>query len=189
MGLRFTVVPLPDVDEVALLGTFHGARVEMARAIAHGKCLVAAQLHPQALVLTADTVVVVDKPDALGKPESIDQAKVFLRMLQGRTHTVATGLALHDGRTGRSVAATEITKVTFAPMTEAEIAWYAGTGEPLDKAGAYAVQGLGSLFITGIEGDYLNVVGLPVHRLRLLIAELGYDLRQWMAQPKPQRGP
>lgn len=115
-----------------------------------------------ALILAADTVVAVDD-DILGKPADEAEAAVMLRRLSGRAHTVYTGVAL---RRGEQVMIThEATRVHFAPLSETDIAAYIATGEPADKAGAYAIQGRGAAFVEGIEGDYFNVVGLPARRV------------------------
>jgi septum formation protein len=114
-------------------------------------------------VLAADTIVIVDG-QILGKPADGEDAARMLRLLSGREHTVMTAVCLIDPR-GESASArtvVERTVVEFAPMTEAEVAWYVSSGEPMDKAGAYAIQGLGSRFVTRIAGSYSNVVGLPV---------------------------
>lgn len=122
-------------------------------------------------VLAADTTVVVDGA-VLEKPESEQDAARMLRALAGRDHVVITGVCLrYDDREWTAV---EQTTVTFAPLTEEEILAYAASGEPMDKAGAYAIQGLASKFITRIEGCYLNVVGLPVARVYGLLKEAGY---------------
>ena len=113
------------------------------------------------LVLGADTVVVVEG-EVLGKPRDEEDARRMLRLLRGRWHEVLTGVALVRAEDARSVVAHERTRVRFSEMTDAEVDWYISTGEPMDKAGAYAVQGCASLFIDGLEGDYWNVVGLPV---------------------------
>ena len=116
-------------------------------------------------VLAADTVVVIDSL-VLGKPVDPDDAKRMLRLLSGRSHEVITAVALMSTRRGQSDAVIdamiESTVVEFAPLDTAEIDWYVATGEPSDKAGAYAIQGLASRFVTRIEGSYSNVVGLPV---------------------------
>jgi len=134
----------------------------------------AARVEPGELVLAADTTVVVDG-DILGKPLDDDDARRMLRLLAGREHSVLTGIALH-GPHGEAAEVDE-TLVRFAPLSEAEIDWYVATGEPRDKAGAYAIQGLGSLFVEGVEGSWSNVVGLPVPRTYRLFARLGYDLK------------
>ena len=114
------------------------------------------------LVIASDTVVAVNG-EILGKPRDEADARRMLSMLRGRTHTVASGLALRMG--SRTVTAHELTGVAFAPMSDEEITAYLATGESFGKAGAYAVQGYASRYITGLQGDYFNVVGLPVRRL------------------------
>jgi len=122
-------------------------------------------------VLAADTTVVVDGA-VLEKPASADDAARMLRALGGREHFVLTGVCLrHEGREWFGV---ERTRVQFAPLTEAEILEYAATGEPMDKAGAYAIQGQASKFVTAIEGCYFNIVGLPVARVYAMLKEAGY---------------
>lgn len=120
------------------------------------------QQEEEALVLGADTIVVY-KNEILGKPKNEEDAKRMLRMLSGHTHSVFTGVALLFEK--KKIVFAEETKVTMCPMTEEEIAWYIGTGECADKAGAYGIQGYGARFISRIEGDYNNVVGLPVGRI------------------------
>jgi septum formation protein len=123
------------------------------------------------LVLGADTTVVVEG-EILGKPRNDDEARRMLRRLRGRWHEVVTGVALVRAETKRAVTAHARTRVRFAQMTDAEVDWYVATGEPADKAGAYAVQGRGALFIEAIEGEYWNVVGLPIRLVYKLSAEL-----------------
>ncbi len=115
------------------------------------------------LVIGADTIVAFDGR-ILGKPEDEEDAAKMLRLLSGRTHQVYTGVTLchHSRGETRQHTFYECTQVHFFPMTREEISWYISTGEPLDKAGAYGIQGLGSRFVRAIEGDYSNVVGLPV---------------------------
>ncbi len=118
-----------------------------------------------ALVLGADTVVVLDG-DVLGKPAGDEEAATMLRRLSGATHEVYTGISLRHPASGARARAHEVTRVTFAPLTTLEIDRYVATGSPLDKAGAYGIQDdHGALFVRHIEGDYYNVVGLPLHRL------------------------
>jgi len=135
---------------------------------------VAATNGAEELVLAADTTVVVDG-EILGKPMDEEDARRMLRRLAGREHEVLTGVALRGGH--REAALLETTFVRMAPLTEDEIAWYAATSEPHDKAGAYAAQGLGGLFIEGVRGNFSNVVGLPVPVVYKLFAALGYDLK------------
>ena len=158
LGLEFTVSPA-DADETwpADLDTGPAAQavaLRKARAVA---------APPGALVLAADTVVVLDG-EVLGKPANPAEAAATLARLSGRTHEVVTGLAL--AAAGRETTAHETTRVTFATLTDAEVAAYVATGSPLDKAGSYGIQDdLGALLVERIEGDYFNVVGLPLRRL------------------------
>ncbi len=121
------------------------------------------------LIIAADTVVAAGGK-ILGKPKDDADAASMLRLLSGSTHEVLSGVAVLCGE--RELAAAERTGVVFSDMSEADIAWYIKSGEPRDKAGAYAVQGLASLFIKGLDGDYFNVVGLPIYRLNNLVKEL-----------------
>jgi len=135
-----------------------------------------AKRHPDALTLGADTIVVLEHL-VLGKPGNEAEAHTMLRSLSGRTHTVYTGIALVHPNTDRSKTAFEATHVTFAHLTDDEIAAYLATGSPLDKAGAYGIQDdLGALFISRIDGDYYNVVGLPLHRFYRLLSDQFSDL-------------
>lgn len=140
---------------------------------AAAKAKAVAAEHPELPVLGADTVVSL-AGHTYGKPKDKADACRMLKELAGRTHEVSTGMALvKDGKVYTDVTTT---KVTFAAMTAAEIAQYAETGEPLDKAGAYAVQGRAAVFIERLEGSYSNVVGLPLHALAELAGKAGVDL-------------
>lgn len=154
-GFQFSVVPAA-IDERALPEEQPDAHV---RRLAREKALAAATLAPGATIIGADTVVVVDTV-MLGKPVDLRDARRMLRLLGGRWHQVYSGIALW--RLGAFRDAVEVTAVEFAPMTAEEIEWYVASGEPLGKAGAYAIQGLASRFVTRIEGSYSNVVGLPL---------------------------
>ncbi len=132
-------------------------------------------------VLAADTIVVEDGA-ILGKPADRDDARRMLERLQGRWHLVLTGTALRPPA-GDTLHAVESTRVLFAELTPEQIDWYAATGEPDDKAGAYAVQGLGSLFILEIDGNYSNVVGLPLPTVRQLFEGAGSDVRAFRRVP------
>lgn len=164
LGVDFTV-RVADADETCEL-SHPGERVE---AISLKKCLAVRDaleaegaLDNDTVILASDTLVTADGL-FLGKPADGEDARAMLHFLQGRTHAVASGLAIWYG--GRTVTSHELTGVTFAPMTEAEIEAYVATGEPFGKAGGYAIQGHAARYIKGIEGDYFNVVGLPVRRL------------------------
>ena len=132
-----------------------------------------ADSHPGALVIGADTIVVLDGA-VLGKPRDAAEARSMLARLSGRTHTVWTGVTvIRDGET-RSHA--ERTEVRFRPLTSREIDAYVATGEPLDKAGAYGAQGLGSLFVEHLDGDFFNVMGLPLCALGNLLKSMDVNL-------------
>jgi septum formation protein len=165
-GLAFTVVPV-EVDETVLAGESAEACV---RRLARLKAASGAARYPADAVLAADTVVVVDG-DILNKPACPDEAASMMRRLGGRTHEVLTGLSLVRGGDERSAIARSL--VRFNALAPEEIAWYVATPEPYDKAGGYAVQGLASRFVAGIEGSYSNVVGLPVDLVYRLLLELG----------------
>jgi len=154
-GIEFDILPA-DVDETA----HPGERPEgYVRRLAEEKARIVAARARNYPVLAADTTVVVDG-EMLAKPADDDDARRMLRALSGRAHEVITGVALlHRGRLETGV---ESTRVEFAAMKQAEIDWYVATGEPRDKAGAYAIQGYASRFITRIDGSYSNVVGLPI---------------------------
>lgn len=126
---------------------------------------------PDAIIITADTVVFLDGM-RLGKPTDEADAAQMLRSLSGRTHTVCTGVSVARGE--RIETQAETTAVTFRTLTDAEIAAYIASGDPMDKAGSYGIQGKPALFVSGIEGDYFNVMGLPLHRLGQMLK--GFDL-------------
>lgn len=158
-----------DIDET--LGDREAA-VEYVERLAREKAEAAARLSPNALVLGADTTVVVDR-DVLAKPRDDDEARDMLHRLSGRWHEVLTGVALiREGENRKCLVAHEATRVLFGEMSDDEINWYVATGEPMDKAGAYAIQGRAALFIEKIEGDYWNIVGLPMRRVYKMALEI-----------------
>jgi septum formation protein len=154
-GIAFEVQPA-QIAEDPLPG--EGAK-DCAERLAREKALAVARQRPHDVVLGADTVVVVDG-QALGKPSDATDAARMLRLLSGREHRVITGVCLVVG--GLASVASEITIVSINELTDQDIAAYVSSGEPMDKAGAYAIQGIASRWIPRIEGDYCNVVGLPV---------------------------
>ena len=156
---------------------------EMVEELSRRKCAEIAASHPDALVIAADTVVAIDDK-ILGKPHGREQAVGMLRLLSGREHRVYTGLTVTYG--GETVTEHEITAVRFRPLSGADIRRYIATGEPMDKAGAYGVQGYGCVLVEGIVGDYYNVMGLPVCRLARLLARFGVDALA-LAAEKEQR--
>lgn len=170
VGITHAVRPA-DIDESVLPAE---APVPHCERLARAKAHVLADRHPSAVVIAADTIVVLDG-DILGKPRDAADAAAMLTRLAGRTHTVHTAMAV--ARDGRTVSAVESVEVTFRPLTAAEIATYVATGEPMDKAGAYGIQGYGATIVERIHGDYFSVMGLGLRRLVALLAEVGlrYD--------------
>jgi septum formation protein len=147
----------------------------LALRLAELKCAaVAAEVTDGALVLGCDSVLELDG-EALGKPGDAEAAVRRWRSMRGRSGVLHTGHALRDTASGRDVSATASTVVHFADVTDAEIAAYVATGEPLHVAGAFTIDGLGGAFVTRIEGDHHNVVGLSLPLLRDLLAELGHS--------------
>lgn len=128
-----------------------------------------------AVIIGADTVVAIDG-QILGKPKDKEDAVRMLRMLQGKAHQVITGVAVLFEEQQRTISFAEVTKVHVFPMTEAQIEDYVESGEPMDKAGAYGIQGRFAAYVSGIEGDYNNVVGLPVGRLYQEVLAAGVDI-------------
>jgi septum formation protein len=153
-----------DADESRLTDEPADAYVER---LARLKASMGLAAHPDRVVVGADTAVVVDD-EILGKPTDEADAAHMLRTLSGRAHVVMTGVAV--AHAGGLVSMVERTTVWVAPLSEAAIAWYVASGEPFDKAGGYAIQGLASRFIPRIEGSYANVVGLPIAALVRLLA-------------------
>ena len=164
VGAEFTVVdPGPDRAWPGAAEPRHGVR-----ALALDKAVKVAAQRPQSVVIGADTVVVL-RGVRLGKPADRAEAVSMLRRLHGRTHEVWTGLAVVKGTERRTAA--ECTRVQFVRLGEPEIEAYVKSGEPLDKAGGYGIQGIAAQFVRTIEGDYSNVVGLPLPRLRQILSE------------------
>ena len=171
LGLTFEVYK-PDVDESHLPDE---DPAELCARLSRLKARVGAERFSDAVVIAADTIVVIDG-QVLGKPIDREDAVRMLNMLQGREHEVLTGLSVCLGAGKRVLTHVERTLVRFRTLSREDIAAYVLTGECDDKAGAYAVQGKGSLLVEGITGDYFNVVGLPVCRLGLMLHELGISL-------------
>jgi septum formation protein len=156
-GLTFTVVPSAfDESTISL-----SSPALYARVLAESKAREVSEKYPEAWVIGADTIVLIDGL-VLGKPGSIDEARSMLYRLSGQTHQVLTGYCICCRSADRFFSETVKTDVTFKKLTEEEIEWYIHTDEPFDKAGAYAVQGLGTFLVKSIHGSYTNVVGLPV---------------------------
>lgn len=156
-GLRFEVIP-SDVDETAIAFQSPAPYTE---ALSRAKVGQVAERHPDAWVIGADTIVVIDGT-ILGKPRGKDAARNMLRRLSGQTHQVYTGYTICCIAKNKYVTNVVCTDVSFKSLSEEEIEWYIHTDEPFDKAGAYAIQGLGTFLVKRINGSYTNVVGLPV---------------------------
>lgn len=170
LGLDFTVRPAKG-EEVIPRGAGPEEAVMALSAQKAGS--VAAQSGPEDIVIAADTIVWFDG-SILGKPKDTQDAARMLSSLSGKTHAVYTGVTVRKGDTVLTGA--EESKVRFRKLSGREIDAYIATGEPMDKAGAYGAQGLASLFVEGIEGDFFNVMGLPVCRLGKMLKEVGVEL-------------
>lgn len=167
LGLRFDTVPA-DLDERYLSGE---TPPQHAERLSREKAQAIAATRPDALVVGSDTIVVIDG-DVLGKPRDRDHAIEMLSRLSGREHEVCTGVAVaHDGRVESALERVRVRFRTLHPRAAEE---YVATGEPMDKAGAYGIQGFGSALVEGIEGDYFAVMGLPVVRMLELIERFGW---------------
>ena len=174
IGLKFQVIP-SQVEEQVVAGETpeeHVVRLSLDKATE-----VANRDHVSGRwFIGSDTIVLCDH-QILGKPRDESHAETMLKQLSGREHQVLSGYAVIDRQTGEQRTEAVSTKVWFRQLTETEITGYIATGEPADKAGAYAIQGLGICFVARIEGSYTNVVGLPLCKLTLAMKELGVPLR------------
>ena len=166
VGITHEVRPA-DIDEVYFPGELPTAHAER---LARGKCAVIAEREPDALVIGSDTIVVVDG-DVLGKPRDEGDAAHMLRRLSGRSHTVVTAVAV--AWHGETRSAVEEVNVTFHSLSDDDITAYIATREPMDKAGAYGIQGYGATIVERVDGDYFAVMGLPLQLLVRVLAELG----------------
>ena len=170
LNIPFTV-RVADIDETMDPGKSpydEVARVSRAKAMAIPR-------EPGDVVIAADTIVVAEN-QVLGKPRDEEDAFRMLKLLSGRDHQVMTGLTVLQGE--KSISHTEVTTIHFRPLSDAEILGYIRTGEPMDKAGSYGIQGGAALFAEGIEGDYFNVVGLPVCRLGLILRQIAPEIME-----------
>lgn len=174
LGLNFQIVK-PDADETVLVGENAS---DYVKRMANEKANIVAALHSNDIVLAADTIVVCDNR-ILGKPVNREDAKNILRLLSGRTHEVMTAVCIIKG--DEEIEIFEVTKVTFAPLTEELIDTYVASGECDDKSGAYAVQGIGAMLIQKVEGSVSSVVGLPICQVRCALEKLGLKARTVMA--------
>ncbi|HET6361444.1 MAG TPA: Maf family protein [Gemmatimonadota bacterium] len=173
LGLAFEVMPPPDGLESPWDGTV--PPLDFAADLARRKTSAVAANRPDAIVLGADTIVVLDGA-VLGKPRDEHDARAMLFRLAGREHLVHTAVAIDapGGQEHRAASGIETTSVRFRPLEVDEIAAYVATGEPLDKAGAYGIQGYGAALVESVRGCFFNVMGLPVTRVLALLAGLGW---------------
>lgn len=169
LGLEFSVVPAKG-EEIAPEGA---GPAETVMALSKAKAGEVAKSRPESLVIAADTVVWVEGR-ILGKPKDEAEARSMLHMLSDNTHEVYTGVTLMLGE--KEAVGAECTKVFFRRLTDEEIDRYVSTGEPMDKAGAYGIQGRAALMVRRLEGDYFNVMGLPLCRLGQMLEEIGVHL-------------
>jgi septum formation protein len=180
-GLKFIV-------DAAEINEDHGRRMrpaELAKTISLEKAKVVAVRHPYSIIIAADTFGVLGGR-LLGKPRDEDEARDMLRRMSGRRHRVVTGFTILDTETGKAVSKAVETKVYFKMLYSEEINAYVKTGEPLDKAGAYAIQGMGAMLVEKIEGDYYNVVGLPLSSLVRELKRFGVKLPGGLSPASPR---
>lgn len=170
IGLDFTVHPSEFEEKDT-----HLSPKELALHNAIGKAQSTARHYRDAIIIGADTIGAVNE-HILNKPKDTEDAKRILRLLSNTTHKVITAICVFDSKNNKNITAVETTFVTIDRLEEADIEAYIASGEGEDKAGSYAIQGLGSLFVKKIEGDYFNVVGLPIYRLRKMLEKMGVKL-------------
>jgi septum formation protein len=172
LGVDFLVVPAA-INENSIQSK---TPAELAEATAYAKARWVREEVRDGIIIAADTMVVLDEGEILGKPRGKQEAMDMLSRLSGEGHRVITGVAVMDPESGKEKVFHEITRVFFRRLSSAEIERYVDTGEPLDKAGAYGIQGKGALLVERIEGCYFNVVGLPLARLGQALMDFGIPL-------------
>jgi len=169
-GLEFTVARSGYEEDLSLQMSPH----DLAMHLSAGKARDVAARHMDALVIAADTFIVLEGR-ILGKPGTADEAEQMLRAMSGKEHSVITGFTVLDSESKREVSRWVETRVRFREISDDEITSYVETGEPLDKAGAYGIQQRGAALVERVEGDYLNVVGLPLEELKKVLAGFGFE--------------
>ncbi len=173
MGLDFEVIPSNYEEDM----TMKLSPKELAKTLAYGKAKDVAKRH-DGIIIGADTFVVF-KGKKIGKPKSEQEAFKMLKSFSGKSHKVYTGIAIINKKTGKEITDCEITTIKFRKMSDEEIKKYIKTGEPMDKAGAYAIQGLGSIFIEKINGCYHNIAGFPIHLTYKNLKKLGINIFEY----------
>jgi len=171
IGLKFETDPSNYEEDMALKMEPN----KLAEFLSLGKAKDVAQRHKDSIIISADTIVAIDG-EVFGKPKTPERAKYMLQKLSGRAHSVITGFTIIDTGTNKQASKSVETKVYFKNLSENEIDAYIATGEPLDKGGGYAIQGLAALFVEKIEGDYFNIVGLPILALTTELKNLGVKI-------------
>lgn len=170
-GLKFVVDPSDYKEDMTLTMK----PLEIAKVLSRGKAESVAKRHKDAIIIGADTFIAY-KNELLGKPHTPEKATAMLKKLSGKAHSVITGFTIIDATTGKSVSRAVESRVYFKKMTPREIIAYVRTGEPLERAGGYAIQELGSVFIKKIEGDFFGIMGLPVYELVQELKHFGVDV-------------
>lgn len=168
LGLPFKAVKSGFLEDMSL----PLPPAKLVKALALGKAKAVAKKYPRSLIIAGDSVVEF-KGEIMGKPRSAAEAKRMLRKISGQTVKIVSGLALFDSRQNKKMTLAVVSKVVFRIITKSEIDWYVKTGEPMDKAGAFAMQDKGSLFIKSISGDYFGAIGLPIFRLAQILSKFG----------------
>lgn len=167
MGLTF-IVKVADIDET--MDPSQPPESQVAEVSARKATAIAEISCEEDIIIAADTIVVVDDT-ILGKPHSEEEAKAMLRRLSGRSHRVMTGVTVQKG--SEALRHTEITEIRFRELTDTEISAYVASGDPMDKAGSYGIQNAAAVFVSGLQGDYFNVMGLPLCALTRLLRRFG----------------
>jgi len=170
-GLKFEVDPVETDENVESGKNPH----EIVREISLQKAMSVSGKHRDAVIIAADTIGFLNG-QIIGKPHNPDEARKILQLLSGKSHIVITGFTIIDSSNNKTVSQSVETKVYIKKLSQQEIDAYISTGEPLDKAGAYGIQGLGSVIVEKIEGDYYNVVGLPLHALSEALKAFGINI-------------
>lgn len=176
IGVKPVIVP-SHVDESSLVKGITDPG-EVVVTLARSKVSQVCANYRDQVVLGADTIVYLESR-ILGKPRDEKEAQFMLRQISGKTHSVYTGVALYNPKSGEILTDYDCTRVTMREMDQEEIEWYVSTGEPMDKAGSYALQGIGGVFVEKIEGDWTSVVGLPLPMVYRMLKTAGFGLREF----------
>lgn len=171
IGLNFEIDPSNYEEDMSLKMNPN----KLAEFLSLGKAEDVAKKHKHSIIISADTIVAIDD-EVFGKPKTNERARYMLNKLSGRAHSVITGFTIIDTDTNRKISKSVETKVYFKSIQKKEMDAYIATGEPLDKGGGYAIQGIAALFVEKIEGDYFNIVGLPILSLVEELKKFGVDI-------------